>query len=49
MGVNQLQEFQRTVSSFLDTIACNDQQNQALTTLLDWLLPMLMNGRVRVG
>jgi hypothetical protein len=24
------------------------QQNQELTTLRDWLLPMLMNGQVRV-
>jgi len=23
--------------------------NQELTTLRDWLLPMLMNGQVRVG
>jgi type I restriction enzyme S subunit len=27
----------------------NHQQNQELTTLRDWLLPMLMNGQVRVG
>jgi type I restriction enzyme S subunit len=26
-----------------------EQQNQELTTLRDWLLPMLMNGQVRVG
>jgi type I restriction enzyme, S subunit len=25
-----------------------EQQNQELTTLRDWLLPMLMNGQVRV-
>jgi hypothetical protein len=25
------------------------RQNQELTTLRDWLLPMLMNGHVRVG
>jgi type I restriction enzyme S subunit len=25
------------------------KQNQELTTLRDWLLPMLMNGQVRVG
>jgi hypothetical protein len=25
------------------------RQNQELTTLRDWLLPMLMNGQVRVG
>ncbi len=26
-----------------------EQQNQELTTLRDWQLPRLMNGRVRVG
>jgi type I restriction enzyme S subunit len=46
---DQLQEFEKTVSSFFETIACNHQQNQELTTLRDWLLPMLMNGQVRVG
>lgn len=45
----QLHEFEKTVSSFFETIACNHQQNQELTTLRDWLLPMLMNGQVRVG
>lgn len=44
----QLQEFEKTVSSFFETIACNHQQNQELTTLRDWLLPMLMNGQVTV-
>jgi type I restriction enzyme S subunit len=44
----QLQEFEKTVSSFFETIACNHQQNQELATLRDWLLPMLMNGQVTV-
>ncbi len=26
-----------------------ERQNQELTALRDWLLPMLMNGQVRVG
>jgi type I restriction enzyme S subunit len=26
-----------------------DKQNQQLTELRDWLLPMLMNGQVTVG
>lgn len=30
-------------------IANNEQQNQELTQLRDWLLPMLMNGQVTVG
>ena len=31
------------------TILNNHQQNQELTQLCDWLLPMLMNGQVTVG
>ncbi len=31
------------------TILNNHQQNQELTQLRDWLLPMLMNGQVTVG
>ena len=46
---------QSTCQSFEDAPAksqknnANHQQNQELTTLRDWLLPMLMNGQVRVG
>jgi type I restriction enzyme S subunit len=29
-------------------IGISQHQNQELTTLRDWLLPMLMNGQVRV-
>jgi len=32
-----------------EQIANNLKQNQHLTSLRDWLLPMLMNGQVRVG
>ena len=32
-----------------DKIANNLKQNQQLASLRDWLLPMLMNGQVRVG
>ena len=32
----------------MNTIQKNKQQNQELTQLRDWLLPMLMNGQVRV-
>jgi type I restriction enzyme S subunit len=32
-----------------DQILNNVQQNQKLTELRDWLLPMLMNGQVKVG
>ena len=30
-------------------IANNEKQDQELTQLRDWLLPMLMNGQVTVG
>lgn len=45
----QLQKFEKTVSSLFQTIACNHQQTHHLAQLRDWLLPMLMNGQVRVG
>ena len=34
--------------SILENIIINQQQNQELTQLRDWLLPMLMNGQVKV-
>ena len=34
--------------SLLENIIINQQQNQELTQLRDWLLPMLMNGQVKV-
>ena len=34
--------------SILKNIIINQQQNQELTRLRDWLLPMLMNGQVKV-
>lgn len=34
--------------NILKNIIINQQQNQELTQLRDWLLPMLMNGQVRV-
>ena len=33
--------------SILENIIINQQQNQELTQLRDWLLPMLMNGQVK--
>ncbi len=43
-----LKQFDEFVGAGVATIANNIQQNQELTTLRDWLLPMLMNGQVRV-
>jgi type I restriction enzyme S subunit len=48
-GEDQLQKFGNMVTSFYETISCNQQQNQELSQLRDWLLPMLMNGQVTVG
>jgi type I restriction enzyme S subunit len=44
-----VRSFDRIVSETEALIFANHQQNQELTTLRDWLLPMLMNGQVRVG
>jgi type I restriction enzyme S subunit len=40
--------FDSKVSNVYKKIYVNNQQNQALTELRDWLLPMLMNGQVKV-
>ena len=44
-----LKDFSRFAEPVFNQILNNQQQNQELTTLRDWLLPMLMNGQVRVG
>jgi type I restriction enzyme S subunit len=44
-----LDEFEKIVSSSDKIILNNHKQNHHLITLRDWLLPMLMNGQVRVG
>jgi type I restriction enzyme S subunit len=43
-----IQQFHQTTAYFVDLIERHRAQNQELTTLRDWLLPMLMNGQVRV-
>jgi type I restriction enzyme, S subunit len=43
-----LRAFHYLVAPLFDHRESNNQQNQHLTTLRDWLLPMLMNGQVRV-
>ncbi len=42
-------KFTEHVSSFSTQQSLLEQQNQQLTELRDWLLPMLMNGQVTVG
>ena len=42
------EEFHKIVEPFYKKIETNLKQNQHLTTMRDWLLPMLMNGQVTV-
>ena len=42
-------KYEKATTSFYQKISINEQQNQELAQLRDWLLPMLMNGQVRVG
>lgn len=44
----QLAAFGKVVGPIFDAILTHQQQNQELTQLRDWLLPMLMNGQVTV-
>ncbi|AQW99870.1 type I restriction endonuclease subunit S [Elizabethkingia anophelis] len=43
-----LNNFNTTINSIFDKILNNIKQNQELISLRDWLLPMLMNGQVKV-
>jgi type I restriction enzyme S subunit len=43
-----LDQFEQQVRSSLEQTANNQKQNQELTDLRDWLLPMLMNGQLTV-
>lgn len=46
--IDLLKIFERKLSSSFDKILINSFENQKLTELRDWLLPMLMNGQVTV-
>lgn len=43
-----LNQFESLVSRFDEKILINTKENQQLAALRDWLLPMLMNGQVKV-
>ena len=45
---NVVNEFVKIYRPLIDQISKNKKQNQELTQLRDWLLPMLMNGQVKV-
>jgi type I restriction enzyme S subunit len=44
-----LEKFKKIADPFHEKIIVNSKQNQKLSELRDWLLPMLMNGQVSVG
>ncbi|SIS52732.1 type I restriction enzyme, S subunit [Kaistella chaponensis] len=46
---NLVEKFYKQVETLENKKQINLQQNQELAQLRDWLLPMLMNGQVRVG
>ena len=41
-------KFEKVYKNCLDKMALNAEENHQLTSLRDWLLPMLMNGQVKV-
>lgn len=41
--------FSKKITPIFKSIRNNDYQNQQLSQLRDWLLPMLMNGQVKIG
>jgi type I restriction enzyme S subunit len=46
--IETLSAFEQTCGSFFKLMTEHTKQNQELTALRDWLLPMLMNGQVTV-
>jgi type I restriction enzyme S subunit len=44
-----LERFECTVESFFKQMTKNSKESEELTQLRDWLLPMLMNGQIRVN
>ena len=43
-----IENFNKIINPMLKKMYINEQQNQELAKLRDWLLPMLMNGQVKV-
>jgi type I restriction enzyme S subunit len=43
-----LKQFWKMIDSMQNEILINSKQNQQLAELCDWLLPMLMNGQVKI-
>ena len=45
----KLKTFNEQVNPMFNIISENTRENQALITLRDWLLPMLMNGQATIS
>ena len=43
-----VQEFGIVIDSWIKTSITKQKENKSLSKLRDWLLPMLMNGQVKV-
>jgi type I restriction enzyme S subunit len=41
--------FEKNVYPFFEMVVINEIENQKLSEMRDWLLPMLMTGQVKVG
>jgi len=46
--INLIKNYNEAITSSFENILSNKQQNQELQSIRDWLLPMLMNGQIRV-
>ena len=46
---NLIEKLDKKLNILIEKIIINQKQNQELSALRDWLLPMLMNGQVKVG
>ena len=44
-----IEKLDKKLDVLIERIIINKKQNQELSALRDWLLPMLMNGQVKVG
>ena len=46
---NLIEKLDKKLNILIEKIIINQKQNQELSALRDWLLPMLMNGQVKAG
>ncbi len=48
-NIDLVEKYSKRVSGLIDKVILQELQNQKLTQLRDWLLPMLMNGQLKVA